>query len=345
MRLLWIDTARGFTVLYIPSVHVTMLFGNSMVYASHWGHAMDWIATRPGAQLLMMLMGLSFRLSHASSITQLHRSYHVILSGYLLNCLKFVVPGLLGWIPKTFFHEFGLTNTKTRFLELLLLGDILQFAGLSLLVLTFLHRCRIRNTSVFLMIVSISAISPYCWTMKLNSTTINECFSLITGNHPLVFFPLLPWLVFPLTGYLLAGYLTGEKIPWTRCVLVSLLLVSSGVFIRTDDLYRPVFSNCLYHIGFCIVWLFICCKCTPMLLNTKLFHLLHFCSKHITLLYGVQWVIICWSMAWLSFRGLNLTRTILWSIIITAASLLLTYFFLHLRSSIKNICHEKTLRL
>ena len=62
-RIQSLDLARGFTVLFMPSVHVVMLYSQPQVQQSLLGDILAFIAEGPGAQLFMLLMGVSFTFS------------------------------------------------------------------------------------------------------------------------------------------------------------------------------------------------------------------------------------------------------------------------------------------
>src|SRR5690242_13320705 len=92
-RIASIDLARGFTVLFIPAIHSVMLYSTLQVHQSAYGRLLAFIAEWPGAQILMLLMGVSFALSaKVSNKKVLLKALILLFIGYLMNYSKFVLP-------------------------------------------------------------------------------------------------------------------------------------------------------------------------------------------------------------------------------------------------------------
>jgi hypothetical protein len=104
-RVLALDLARGFTVAFIPMIHVVMLYGSEEVHAGWLGFILSLIAEWPGGQLLMFLMGMSISFSKRSTKQLLIRAAVVFAAGYFLNFLKYVLPFWLGLLPAPFIQD------------------------------------------------------------------------------------------------------------------------------------------------------------------------------------------------------------------------------------------------
>jgi uncharacterized membrane protein len=136
MRVKELDIARGFTVFIMPGVHVLMMYGNDTVKTSLPAMIFSFLAEGPGAPLFMVLMGTSFCFSRHTAWAQvLKRSFLLLLCGYALNFLKFTVLQLTGFMPIAFLNAYYIPAGKPGILQLLLLGDILQFAAIALIIL------------------------------------------------------------------------------------------------------------------------------------------------------------------------------------------------------------------
>lgn len=54
-----LDVARGFIVFIMPAVHSVLLYSSPQVQSGWLGAILGFLAEGPGAQLFMLLMGLS----------------------------------------------------------------------------------------------------------------------------------------------------------------------------------------------------------------------------------------------------------------------------------------------
>src|SRR5687767_2840640 len=105
-RIKSIDLTRGFTVFFIPAIHSVMLYSKTSVHETAFGKCLVFVAEWPGAQVFMLLMGISFALSRKTHLKNvLIRSVVLLGVAYLLNALKFLVPYFLIGLPKTFKND------------------------------------------------------------------------------------------------------------------------------------------------------------------------------------------------------------------------------------------------
>ena len=336
MRQPAIDIARGMTVLIMPAVHVTMLYGDEAVYRSWLGVFLNWMAVFPGAQLFMLLMGLSFRLAGGDRNARNYRIIVWLVTGYALNVCKFLVPAWMHWLPASFYASIGLHEGPAANARLFFIGDILPMAALSYAVLLLLQQ--LRNGKVFAMItiVGLIVLSPAAWQVHIKNVYGNEVLSLVTGNDPLVFFPLFPWLVYPLAGYCLGSYWQSRSRFFLLLAAAGILFMlpgalKYGVFLPGENLYRPLPLQTLYHIGFCCCWLSWCAALAKAMYGSLLFKFLSWCSRHITLIYCTQWILIFWCIALLPYRGLSLMPTLLACVLLSLIVFSLDWTFLKLK--------------
>lgn len=351
MRYKELDIARGFTVMLMPAVHVTMLYGNEAVYRSWLGAFLNWIAVFPGAQLFMLLMGISFSLAEkksfansAKQINPFHKPLRWLFIAYALNAFKFLIPAMAGWLPAAFYTYLNLSPGRGADLRLFLLGDILQFATVAIIVLDAISRSAHSNTFALILCMIVICLSPFAWRLKISGNVTNELLSLISGNDSLVFFPVFPWLVYPL-----AGFLTGrqhQKVAanyiWLCSIGLILMLpqiLFHGINDAGENLYRSLPLQTLFHLGFCFVWISLCAAIQKKMGGRPFFIFLQWCSRHITLIYFLQWVLIFWCTRFLPYRGLNIAFTLLFIALLSAIIFTLTYWIVTCASNSKTVHH------
>lgn len=332
-RIQTLDLARGFTVLIMPSIHVTMLYSTSQVQQSWLGDILAFIAEGPGAQLFMLLMGVGIILSSRNSLQYiLQRTFYLWVAAYGLNFLKFLVPLWLGWMPQNLIHELqlhGYSGTASFFLSI---GDILHFAGIAYPIVFLVSRLKHYPYWALFFALLIMLCSPLLWDVKTGIGAIDYALKLAGGHPPQAFFPVFPWLVYPLAG-LAAGYWLKEHsitfvMKAAAWIGLSFMLLSC-LFPPAQQqawlpFYRAMPADTLFHLGFVLLWIATIHWLTRKARGNVLFDLLVFCSKNITSIYLIQWILICWGLGLAGYGRLGFSATLLSMFVITIVTLLLT---------------------
>ena len=326
-RILSLDLARGFTVLFIPIVHAVMLYGKTEVQDSGFGQVLTFIAEWPGAQVFMLLMGVSFEFSSRTSFRSVFvRSVVLLILGYALNFLKFVFPYLAGWLPENFLIDMGADG----WVPLLLTGDILQFAGVSLMILWCVQQSPDRPLTALLVGMFVCFASPFPW---IGNAHLIE---LASAGPPRVFFPLFPWLVYPLAGMVIGNALNeyGSKV-FVVLVPIGCGLMLSSYCAKLNFVIAPDQSfytmgpwSTLMHLGFVCVWISTWHLLTVLFDKLRIsrnyfFSGLQFMSKRITLIYLVQWPLIFWLIPVIGYKTLGVWPSVVIAIDIMLLTLLI----------------------
>lgn len=334
-----LDLARGFTVFFIAPVHAVLLFSNPSVYHTLFGQFLAFIAEGPGAQLFMVLMGISFVLSrHTDFPTVLKRALLVLLSGYVLNFFKFVLPAMLNLLPAGMYAELQVHHDLAGYLHLLLTGDILQFAGIALLVLCLVLKLPRYPLWALVFALAVCFGSPFLYGLHCKNVYVGYLLELLAGQPPRVFFPVLPWLMYPLIGLVIGYYLKKEKpllFGYGMLAGVALMIISCAPWMPyakqfDASFYRTYPSGSFYHIGIVLIWLYLAhwLSVNAYRHHRLLFKFFDFISRHITLVYCVQWILICWSLPLIGFRMLGLAGSIIAASLFAALTVLVTLVLL-----------------
>jgi surface polysaccharide O-acyltransferase-like enzyme len=159
-RLLSIDLARGLAVFFMIAVHTLEVFANQEVKNSVFGQIISFLGGPPAAPVFMTLMGFSFIYSSKSELKpKLLRGFKIFLSGYVLNIFRGVIPFILATdlklnVIKIFPIE------KINAYTILTTVDILQFAGIALMIMSIIQALQINKYLILLAAFLISMISP-----------------------------------------------------------------------------------------------------------------------------------------------------------------------------------------
>lgn len=336
-RLLSIDLARGLAVFFMIAVHTLEVFANPEVKNSVFGQFIEFLGGPPAAPVFMTLMGFSFIYSRQSELKpKLLRGLKIFLSGYVLNIVRGVIPFTLSTylkldIAQTFPIE------KLNEFTILTIVDILQFAGIALMIMALIQEFKVNKNVILLSAFLISMLSPFLWGLKLNIPVIDQIFELLWGDQPIGFsfidnkiaFPIFPWLSFPLLGMFLGDTMKNTNdqnrtfkhfgVGGILVLLIGIVISYNNIEYHFNDYYHSRQGAMLFMCGFVVFWIYITKIVIDKLPTNKLFDLLFKWSKGVTNIYFVQWIIIIWSIA---FFGINQSSYV------TIIFLILTFTFI-----------------
>jgi len=319
-RLLSIDLARGLAVFFMIAVHTLEVFANPEVKNSVFGQIIEFLGGPPAAPVFMTLMGFSFIYSRESELKpKLLRGFKIFLSGYILNIIRGVLPFTLStYLKMNIIETFPLEKLNGS--TILTIVDILQFAGIALMIMALIQEFKINKYVILFSAFLISMLSPFLWGFTLNIPVVDQIFELFWGDQPIGFsfmdnkiaFPVFPWLSFPLLGMFL-GDTMKNTIDQNRTfkhfgiggivvLLIGVAISYNNIEYHFNDYYHSRQGAMLFMCGFVVFWIYITKIAIDKLPTNKLFDLLFRWSKGVTNIYFAQWIIIIWSIA---FFGIN----------------------------------------
>jgi uncharacterized membrane protein len=349
-RIVALDLAKGFTVLFIPIIHVFMLYSTPVARQGLIGYALKFVAEWPGAQLLMFVMGMSFSFSKKSMQSQLKRAMLIFIAGYVLNAFKFLGLYWLCWMPDGFINDLQFSHPAGVSMHLFLIGDILQFAGISLAILAIIKKSGYPMLLSVLISYLVIIGSSLMWNWHHEHAIIDQLLHLVGGSVPDAFFPIVPWIVYPLTGFAIGAYLfprsskyriyflkRGMANPFIkvrtgneeghedlRQKLVPIFISGAALFIGGYCMqflpwhfpealfWRTYPDKTLMHLGFVMMWVGGWLRVTGYGLQVNMvIRLLSFCGRRITVIYLVQWVVIFWMLTLFGYQCLDVGESLI----------------------------------
>jgi len=259
-RLRFLDIARGLAIVFMVMQHVQLLFAVGSGEDSALGVTFLLLGTAPAAPVFMVAMGFLFGASTRTGVRSgVVRGLQLFALGYALSLLRFVLPLLVRGDAHAI-EVFGGTWWGA-FFEI----DILQLAGLSLIVLGPVKRYVRDPRLVLALAAAVAAVSPLLWGVGGGHVLLDPLWGL--GDW--VSFPLFPWLAYPLLGLSLAGFaaratsadrlmrvwaLAGAAVVLAGAALVVLAPTGSGI-LAFGDYYRSGLPVQLLLAGFVLLWL------------------------------------------------------------------------------------------
>ncbi|WP_300597150.1 heparan-alpha-glucosaminide N-acetyltransferase domain-containing protein [Niabella sp.] len=339
--------ARGFVVLAMPAIHTVLLYSLPAVKQGPVGFVLGFLAETSGAPLFMLLMGLFIALGRAKTTGYiLKRMLILLLAGYLLNVFKLLLPYYWGWIPQQFLEDNGVTEQVA--MHLLLTGDILQFAAIAYACCAFLKKLTSNVMGYAAVSLVVLLMMPLTWSLQ-DTGLFTIPLALLNGKPPYTFFPLFPWLLYPLAGLLTGALLlrlNGNH--FNRLLLILTLgLVLTGYLLSLTEpvewqaeFYRLGRGGTLFHIGLALGWILLFVWLAKNVKGNYLFRLLQWLSDHIMLAYILQWIVIFWCFPLFGYNRLGTVPSLLVLCLTTGGSYLILATALAGIKKIKKISHE-----
>lgn len=324
-RLAHIDLTRGFAVLAMFAVHVLQTLGDKHeTRKTLYGKVIEFFGGAPAAPTFMFLMGLGLAYSGKSPLSQAKRGLLLLILGYALNFARASAPILAGapypGDPWEFFW----------------MVDILQFAGAALILSPLL--VRLPTIALGGLFLAVAFLSPYLWGLTPDAHALVD---ILWGKHPRVYFPVFPWLAFPLSGMLYARL--RDTRPARSFWVVGVLLIAAGwplhnAFYGEADFYSYYHAtpgSVLWMTGFALLWLEAARWLTPRLAPAMGFF--RFWSVNVTPAYVISWILIVWSTFLVGYRSLGKLHT---SLAIMAVTLL-TALFIFAYNQLKSLAFDR----
>ncbi|WP_144391844.1 heparan-alpha-glucosaminide N-acetyltransferase domain-containing protein [Pleionea sediminis] len=317
-RLETLDIARGLSVVIMIMVHTLWMYGSVETQTSSWVGVVLHILGK-GTAAFLLLMGFSMALSRRQLFKDLMiRGSSLLLLGYLLNVLKFIIPiYIFGTMPDSFIGAYGWQEplSFTQMSYLVLTGDILQLAGLSLLIIALIRAVITKPLGYFVLAILVAVVSSEIRGFRVGHPVFDYILDILMGAHFNIYFPVFPWISCILVG-LGFGVLYREHRQKTSNIfgvmaIFGVCFIGSGLTLMMYD--SDYHFNDFFHLGPGGAFYLIGINCVALwlihqFLQQKISHIIRrpliWCSERVTSLYVIQWTLICWGMGIIGFKTL-----------------------------------------
>jgi len=316
-RIITIDFTRGTSVILMILVHTMLVYGNTHTREeTAFGYIINLLGQ--GAPMFLITMGVSFvQASKQGLMDTSKRALITLAAGYLMNTLKFIVPIVLfGGLPQSFTDAYGMTpGDPANLVFFFLLGDILQLAGITLFILGLIRHFTTNKYVPFILAVIILLVSRELSGLRTGILGLDYLCDLLWSDTFSVYFPFFPWAAFILLGMFFGlWYLEkqrNERFMFGRMLLFGTAFIIVGVSLCLMD-YAYHFGD-YYHlgpggtivlVGINLVLLGLTYQAIKRAdPQSTTIRTLAYCSRHVTALYIIQWVLINWGMYIFGFRN------------------------------------------
>lgn len=290
------DVLKGIAILLMIQVHILELFASEPISTSKIGNIFMFLGGPPVAPLFMTVLGYFLFSVNKTSRQLVVRGLKIIALGMLLNLAL-----NLNLILKV--------NTGTLIVDVwpYVFGvDILSFAGLSIICIAILKGVIEKNwRGVFIMIFITLFLGQFLLYFIPESNYLKYIAAFFYGCTEWSYFPLFPWLVYPLSGISL--YQIEQRYNFQFFYLLKTKLILGILFLAfffSTITYAISTSSNLtlyYHqdalfflwtIAFALFYSLFIHEVNSWLGETWLFKYIKWLGKHVTLVYFIQWILI-----------------------------------------------------
>ena len=293
-RLFLPDLLKGFAVFLIVPVHILELFMDSAARESLFGKVLLFLGGPILVPVFMIIMGYFLAKNQKPFSVNLFRGIKVFAIGFLLNIgLNFhllLKIQFAGWQFNTLEYIFGV--------------DILYFAGLSIILISVLKTIKSGRDWIALLLFFAVAGATSFVNQKLMVPERNYIFPFIGGTWSWSYFPLFPWLAYPLAGFAffhfeerILAFINRQKnisgILFALILVLVLFFGKQGFTITTDlpSYYHHTFWFSMWAFGVVILWAVFWQFMLNKFPKTRLGEFFMWLGKNITLFYIIQWLI------------------------------------------------------
>lgn len=287
------DLLKGIAVVLMIQVHITENFAGQEFFNSPAGKISLFFGGVPAAPLFMIVMGYFFAASRKSNKQNFIRCLYLLLGGFVLNIAR----------SAYLFVDFSSEDFSTMMLPRILAVDIFPLAGLSLMIMVLLKKYFADDWYLYFLTALFAAfLGEILVTPNLSTGIEQYLLAFIFGNYATSFFPVIPWIAYPLTG---AAFYLGRteiekyflnmkpKILFLTAWILIIAVTFSFAFDISSTLglyYRHGILFFLWASFFLagIIWLM---NFLPEAKNIFIDYL-RWLGKNVTAVYVVQWLFV-----------------------------------------------------
>ncbi len=340
MRKLAPDVMKGLAVVLMVQVHLMEVFARQDVYDSLFGKISLFLGGPFAAPVFMAVMGYFMALSKKSLNKKLIRAVKILFLGLFLN-----IALNLNLLIRIFSNRIDVNPWNYIFGV-----DILFLAGFSIMFIALLSRLFGKRPLLYLgLAVLIALVSPFLPALPENYRAMKYFQALFWGKLWWSYFPLFPWMAYPLAGYAWRLYFEKygnifqkhEKAKYWIIALTSLGLILSFPFAFNivSDLpayYHHGFYLFLWNSGFLILISYLISGLCEIFHDTIVVTYLARLGKNVTIAYVIQWIIIGNLGTWL-FKTQFPLPLILWFVGIMALTSLFSSYYMPVMGRLRGL--------
>lgn len=314
------DIAKGVAILLMIQVHLTQLFGRQQFLDSLAGHISLFLGGPPVAPLFMVVLGYFLAASKKQLLALALRGFILLMVAYGLNL------GLNAHLLIRINNGTILLNPWPYVFGV----DILFLAAFSVIITALLRQIIPNNAALYIgLAVCIASTTGLVNRSIAEGEMSPYLTAYVGGSANWSYFPLFPWLAYPLLGY--GAFLLRDTIelivtsPKRRWIIVGLLAVACAL-TSTYGVSGAADLPHYYHHGlgyFAWTIMFLAFWVTGLSLidahagSFFIARYLKWLGENVTYTYVIQWLLIG-NIATAIYKTQSLPKMVVWYVVILA---------------------------
>ncbi|ASK30274.1 hypothetical protein CEY12_09170 [Chryseobacterium sp. T16E-39] len=315
-RIVALDLIKGMSVIGMIIIH-TLLINANVQSRSETAIGGFIVFLGRGTSIFLICMGITFMTSsHQSLKSSIKRGGLLLLAAFFMNFMKFIIPVIFGFASEDFIQKFGWHGPiEQQYLYLVLLGDILQLAGISLLFVGFIRKYVKNKFGILAIGLLIALVSKEISGINMDYPVLNYISDLFFSNDfpANVYFPVFPWMSFIIIGMFFGKWFQetnyDSKKLFKNMLYVGLLFIAVGaplVFLYGDYNYGGFYhmgpGGVIYFAGWTLIFLWAIFNISLKMKENAFMRILKYCSRNLTSMYMIQWILISWGKGIFGYR-------------------------------------------
>jgi uncharacterized membrane protein len=332
------DLMKGIAVLAMIQVHIMELFARPEILSGSIGKISLFLGGPFAAPVFMAVMGYFIADStkrqgdkeKGRQGDNVRRGVMLIMLGLLLNIgLNFHL------LVKIYYGTFDLNPWDYIFG-----ADILFLAGISIIIIAILEELFRKRLAPFVFImILVPVITPYLPDLPVNFKYIQ---AFLYGHYSWSYFPVFPWLAYPLLGYFLNRIETGYPEAWksindriilvillTAILLITLFIPAFKIITELPSYYHHQVFLFTWIAGFLVLFTWLAQKLESFSGQSPVMKYIKWLGKNVTVVYVVQWLIIG-NIATAIYQTQDAWALLAWFIAILAGTTFASYVYVRL---------------
>ena len=356
-----LDLAKCGAILCLALIHCVIECTPEEQLVSGIPYLFDTVIGGPlSATVFMFAMGVGVAHKNSQSTRDgALRGLRIMLISYMLNICRFLIPYLIGY---------GITGDTGKYIDPLLYkvlcNDVLLFAGMALVLIALFRKMKLKDWQMAAIAFAASAAGTMLNGVDVNNALGNILLGYLIGTEDaagmvMSYFPLLNWLVFPVSGYIFGKRLLRLKdknlfygILSAICVPVATIYYAVGIVYE-----RGMFGegqNCYYHLQFSdalgallsTIGVLGICHFLIRYLPEWVSSLSQKISRNITSIYCIHWVLVVYITnlglyIWRGTQVLPVWQTLLLGAAIEIAAIYIAAIWQQIRKRVRGWQNEK----
>jgi hypothetical protein len=325
------DILKGIAVVRMVLVHLIDVFAIEAISTNPVVKLMLFLVGPPGAALFMVIMGYFIAKSANPFSISCRRGLKLIWWGLLLNIglnLNLLVSIFMGKSDiNPWPYIFGV--------------DILFLAGISLIILALFKKLSLIKPIYLVILILVSVtLGSLLPVYQGGHLWINYLLAFAYGNVSWAYFPLLPWLAYPVAGSLF--YLLEQRFGFSSFTPKGLIYLAVAHFViiaitfsfgfKVVQLYKAYYNHglafALWMIAMVSFWAIVIRLISLNYEQLAFFRWFGWVGRRVTNFYVIQWLLIG-NIGTEVYKSQHAWQLVIWFFLIISLTSLLTYLWQH----------------